>query len=264
MEVWEFGKVEGPLKSLVAYVGNWRKYQSFIRESWERGRDLQLEEVVCESFARVLPHVSTSLVVERRYLYELRICASVKCSPVGTSNNMSTIALQAIPPKSCNRPPNLPLRAAPIPGRAGILPGYPDNDKSSKFGSCAITSRTCKRVVPFPPMVKEVTDGQNENVDNSSRLPYPEKDILSTFVNHEVCSRNSLGETSQSLTEKCRFLTYWAGLSFGTGKVLSYLAIRIGVNRTVWKRWRRHNETHGLNTRAHDWRESLESGSVKR
>ena len=61
---------------------------------------------------------------------------------------------------------------------------------------------------------------------------------------------------SNPAIEKRNSLTWWAGLSAGTGNVLSHRVISLEVKKAVWKRCRRHDGTHDFDTRAHDRRDS--------
>ena len=76
-------------------------------------------------------------------------------------------------------------------------------------------------------------------------------------------SKNFSGAPPYSPIERCRCLTKWAGLFSGTGNVSSHLSICVEVKTMVWKRRRRHDGIHDLDTRAHDWRD-LKSESVER
>ena len=108
----------------------------------------------------------------------------------------------------------------------------------------------------YGPMVKEVTDCgnlQNEGI-RSGWNPRSDKVAFSTFVNHGVYSKNFSGMSSNIPIEKCRCLMRWVGLFSGTGNVSSHLAMCMEVKRMAWKRCRRHDGVHDLDTRAHDWR----------
>lgn len=153
---------------------------------------------MCESFTTVLQHASASLTAEGRRSRVHPIHISVKCSPVGISNNTSRAPLLTYSLQSISRPPNLPLRAVPIPGNSFLFTATrdPDSDRSSRFGSCAIISRTCMRVTTQVSMAKEVTDCgsfQNKGPRDSGSPPYPNKRILYTSLNHGVYSKNFSG-----------------------------------------------------------------------
>ena len=62
---------------------------------------------------------------------------------------------------------------------------------------------------------------------------------------------------SRDPTHRCKCLTWWAGLSSGTGKTLSHLSISSRVNLTERKRYRRHDGSHDFDTRAQDRRNRL-------
>jgi len=184
------------------------------------------------------------------------ISTSVKRSPVGTSDNMFRTLLSAHSPRSSNFPLNLPVRTVPIPANAplSIRMRDPINDKSSRFGSCAIISRICVRVTTPELMTKEVTDCgnfQSEGTRNGGAPPYPNRCTLSVFVKHEVYSKNRSGTQSCPAIQTRNSLTRWAGLSSGTGNTLNHLCIFLAVKRAEWKRCRRHEVTHDLDTRAH-------------
>ena len=201
---------------------------------------------VCDNLKRVLPHASASLTAGRRLWRVQEVCTSVKRNPDGISSNMLTTSLPAHPPRSSNRPPNLPPRVVPVPDDISSSTGMrdPDNDRSFKFGSCAIISRICTRVTTLVSMVKAVTDCgnvQNEGVRDNGRPPDPSRDILSTFGNHGVYSRNCSGTQYAPLIQKPKSLTWRAGLSSGTGNALNHLSTVSEVKMTVRKRSRRHD-----------------------
>ena len=161
------------------------------------------------------------------------------------------ISSQAHAPLSTNRPPNRPFRTVPIP--SNCLPPSPakcDNTKSSKFGSCAIMSRTCTRVTAPVSMVNEVTDlgsFQSEGSHNgenppypSGTPPYPGKYILSTSVNHGMHSKNTSGIRVNCPISRHKSLTWWAGLFSCIGNISSHLHALVGVKEAMWKRWRWH------------------------
>ena len=213
----------------------------------------------CDSFTRVLLHASASLTAERRHLRVVQICTSVKCNPVGISNNIFMASLPAQPGSSNSRPPNLPLRTVPIPGTAGPSAGRedPDHDKWSKSGSCVIISRTCTRVTILVLRVKDVTDFgnlQDKGLDGRTP-PCPKRNNLSTFVNHAVYSKNSSGTGKIPPIQMNKSLAWRAGLSSGSGNVSNHLSIPTEVNSTARKRRRWQDGTHDLDTREQDRRE---------
>ena len=210
---------------------------------------------------RVLQHASASLTVWRRHARSARTCSSVKCNPVGTSNNMFTIYSSVHSLLICNSPQNLPLRPAPNPGSRFLdldpTTKGPDNLKSFRFGRPAMISRICVRSTPEPPalMVNDVTDCGN----------LPGKDVLDDedvvfmvkAINHGVCFENFSGAPQCPPSKKRRSSTQWAGLSSGTGKVLSHLTTSSGEKMMVWKRCRRNDGTQYLDTSEYDWRDLL-------
>ena len=105
-------------------------------------------------------------------------------------------------------------------------------------------------------MVREVTDckgfpeSKGLHIVITTHL-YPNKDNFLTFVNHGVYLKNWCGHP----VWMDRSLAMRAGLSSGTGNILSHLSIATLVKTTVWKRSCWHNGTHDFDTRGHDWRE---------
>ena len=198
-----------------------------------------MKEIVYASFTSVLAHASASITVERRHSCRVRTCTSVKCNPVGTSNSVSTTPPEAFPPKSRNCPPNPPFRIAPIPNNT-LLSTHtrdPNSNELSKFDCCAVIPRVCTKLVGIEsgPMVKEVVDCGNgvQNGSRKSNIPSPNKITLSTFVNHGVYSKNFSGILLCPPIEKRRSLTWWAGLSSGTGNASIHLTILFGVKWVV-------------------------------
>ena len=143
-----------------------------------------------------------------------QISTSAKRNPVGISSSMFKASGPAYPSLSCNRPLNLPFSVVPIRTSFVLSTGTrtPDSDKLSKFGSCVIIFLTCTRSDVSVFMVREVIDcGNLQRV--GVHPPSPNKDILSTFVNHRVYLKNKWSEPP---VDTRRSLTYWAGLSSGT------------------------------------------------
>ena len=166
-----------------------------------------------DSFTRVLPHASASLKVEGRPMRIKQTCISVKPNPDGISNNMLMTSSPAHSPERFNLPPNFPFTIVPIPGNSLLSSATrdPDNNKSSKFGNCAIISRTCTRVTTPVSMVKEVADWgnlQSEVLRNSGTPPCPNNDIFSTFVNHGVYLKNFSGTQPSPPIQTRRSLTW--------------------------------------------------------
>jgi len=143
----------------------------------------------------------------------------------------------------------------------------PDSHKSSKFGSCTIMSWICTKAVVPTLMVREVTDCGNlpyEGIlpDGGTNRLYstlPHKAILSTLVNHGMCSKNLSGAVQYPASEKRTSLTRWAGHCSGVGNVLSHLSMFLEVKRMVRKMCRLHGGTHDLDMREHARRSFAES-----
>ena len=142
---------------------------------------------------------------------------SVKCSPVGISSNMSKIPALVWPLESSNFPPNLPLRAVPIPGNAplSVSTRGANDEKSFRFGSCTIIFRTCARVIVSVLMTKEATDCGNEGIQDGRRYSRPIKVNFFTFVNHGVYLANFSRPLSSPPTERRSSLMWRMGLSSG-------------------------------------------------
>ena len=157
-----------------------------------------------------------------------------------------TLSSPAYLPPSTNIPPNFPIRTVPIGGNS-VLPTTvepPNSDKLSKFGSCAMTSRTCARVIASVLTVKEVMDCgnlQSEGIRGCGVIPNPTRDTVSAFENQWVYSNRFSGTLCFPPTQTCRCLTWWAGLSSSTGNVLNHLSIFPEVKVTKRKRCRRHD-----------------------
>ena len=93
---WRFGNLEkskdrSKISSLPTSGDDCQcQYLATTSRTGGGGRNLQWKGIVYNSLTRVLAYVSVSLTFEKRHSYRLQIRTSVKHSPVGTSNNMST------------------------------------------------------------------------------------------------------------------------------------------------------------------------------
>jgi len=182
---------------------------------------------------------------------------------------MLMTSFPAHPPRSCNRPPNLPPRAVPFPCSASLPTGAkdPDIDRLSKFGRRAITSQTRTRVTTFVSVVKEVTDcgnTQNGGGGNIGRSPVPSRETPSTFGKHGAYSRNCSGTQLGPLIQKPKSLTWRAGFCSGTGNALNHLSTSLEVKMTVRKRCLWHDRTHDFDTRAHARRDRKSEPTARR
>ena len=144
---------------------------------------------------------------------DARAYASVKCKPDGTSNNILTMSLQSPLLRSISFPPNLHLRAVPIPSNSFLSTAarVPDSVKLSKFGSCTMTSQTCRRVIAFVLTNKVVTDCgklQSSGLQNGGAPPYPIREIFSVFEKHWVNSKRLSGTRYFPPVQTRRFLTW--------------------------------------------------------
>jgi len=213
---------------------------------------------VYDSFMRVLLQPSASFTVERRELRVQRISTSVKRKQVGISNNASMKFSSANPPMSRSPPPNLHLSS--VPASDGENPSdrhLPDRDRSSRFGSPVIISRICARQIKSASMAKEVVDCGSLRCGYTHNFQprWTDRVTLTTLVNHGVYSETFLSVLSLPSIRMRKSLTRWAGLSSGTGNVLSHLLIPDREKVTVRKRCGRDDGTHDLDTRAHDRRD---------
>ena len=173
---------------------------------------------------------------------------------------MSMTASTACPLRSRNCPPNLPLKAVPIPTNVFLFATTidPDNDKSSRFGSCTTISRIWAIATAPALMVKEVTDCGNFQ-SQGTYSGCPNKVTFSAFVNHGTYSKNPLGGPSRTLIEKRRSLTWQAGLSSAPWSISAVSVVKCMAR----KRCRQHDWSHDFDTREHDRREPKSESAAR-
>ena len=92
-------------------------------------------------------------------------------------------------------------------------------------------------------MIKEVTVRGNQRHPLRLKYTAPRQNHLLHAREARNVSENLL-RALWYVSERCRFLTWWAGLSSGFGNVSSHLVLWFGVKKTVWK-WRCRHRRFG-------------------
>jgi len=130
-----------------------------------------------------------------------------KDTTVGISKDTFMASLSVHSSQSTNRPPSLPLRAVPIPNNALGPNGKrdPDDDKSSKFDSYAMISRSSSRVNTSMLTAREVTDHSNFQSEGTRPVEGTQAPIGTSFPRFETARgiRKTPGERRHPLRSRC-------------------------------------------------------------